>query len=331
MNAVLRPARAVRDDLRDKEIMLTSAQRLAGIGGWVWDLRTDRATWSDETYRLLGLGPEDCDSSMGGLLAWVHPEDRKNLLAQSRRVASGEPHFSYRFRVTGADGCARLLQGDGEVALILDTMALAQHAGVVSEGSSHTETGETEHASSGERAHLLVAGLSDGRQVALPLDAVDRLEEIAQDRVERIGSQEVVQYRGRVLPLVRLDHVYGAYGVEEATGGPLQVVLIGTSSPPPKSSQGEPAYLDTACLLMVFRPALRSSRSHLLTLASAYGAFALNAWQSGSMRCLPSIPNMHGHSCRITVNSRSISHVISKSPRRGCAPGVNRKMVSAQV
>jgi two-component system chemotaxis sensor kinase CheA len=119
------------------------------------------------------------------------------------------------------------IMGDGEVALILDTMALAQHAGVVSEGSSRTETGETEHASSGERAHLLVAGLSDGRQVALPLDAVDRLEEIAQNRVERIGSQEVVQYRGRVLPLVRLDHVYGAYGAEDATGGPLQVVVCG--------------------------------------------------------------------------------------------------------
>lgn len=118
------------------------------------------------------------------------------------------------------------IMGDDEVALILDTMALAQHAGVISEASGRQESADAEQTSSGERAHLLVAGLADGRQVALPLDAVDRLEEIEQHRVERIGSQEVVQYRGRVLPLVRLDQVYGAHG-EDAGDGPLQVVVCG--------------------------------------------------------------------------------------------------------
>ena len=54
-----------------------------------------------------------------------------------------------------------------------------------------------------ERAHLLVASLADGRHVALPLDAVDRLEEVSPDRVERIGAQEVVQYRGAILPIGR--------------------------------------------------------------------------------------------------------------------------------
>jgi two-component system chemotaxis sensor kinase CheA len=121
------------------------------------------------------------------------------------------------------------IMGDGEVALILDTMALAQHAGVISEGSGRQETSDTAETTSGERTHLLLAGLSDGRHVALPLDAVDRLEEIAHDRVERIGAQEVVQYRGRVLPLVRLDQVYGAYCTDGAddTSGPLQVVVCG--------------------------------------------------------------------------------------------------------
>jgi two-component system chemotaxis sensor kinase CheA len=119
------------------------------------------------------------------------------------------------------------IMGDGEVALILDTMALAQHAGVVSETSGRQEAAETVQSTSAERVHLLLAGLSDGRQVALPLDAVDRLEEIALDRVERIGGQEVVQYRGRVLPLVRLDSVYDAYGAESAESDLLQVVVCG--------------------------------------------------------------------------------------------------------
>jgi two-component system chemotaxis sensor kinase CheA len=51
--------------------------------------------------------------------------------------------------------------------------------------------------------------------------------------VERIGAQEVVQYRDRVLPLVRLDDVYGVRAADaagtagEAPGGPLQVVVCG--------------------------------------------------------------------------------------------------------
>jgi two-component system chemotaxis sensor kinase CheA len=117
------------------------------------------------------------------------------------------------------------IMGDGEVALILDTMALAQHAGVVNEQTHRQDDTEAESTMSGERVHLLLAGLSDGRQVALPLDAVDRLEEISHDRVERIGAQEVVQYRGRVLPLVRLDHVYGAPETDDVADGPLQVVV----------------------------------------------------------------------------------------------------------
>jgi two-component system, chemotaxis family, sensor kinase CheA len=130
------------------------------------------------------------------------------------------------------------IMGDGEVALILDTTALAQHAGVVSQGPVRAEPERAEQKPTGERAHLLLAALADGRHVALPLDAVDRLEEVARERVERIGAQEVVQYRGAVLPLVRLDDVYAATAGGNGNGdgdgdgsgtdaGPLEVVVCG--------------------------------------------------------------------------------------------------------
>jgi two-component system chemotaxis sensor kinase CheA len=128
------------------------------------------------------------------------------------------------------------IMGDGEVALILDTTALAQHAGVVSQGPTRAAPDAAEETATRDRAHLLLAALADGRHVALPLDAVDRLEEVAPERVERIGAQEVVQYRGQVLPLVRLDDVYAATagpdrGVHSdppgAAVGPLEVVVCG--------------------------------------------------------------------------------------------------------
>ncbi|MDQ1663763.1 MAG: two-component system, chemotaxis family, sensor kinase CheA, partial [Blastococcus sp.] len=51
-----------------------------------------------------------------------------------------------------------------------------------------------------------------GRRVAIPLDTVTRLEQVRTDSVEKVGNREVVQYRGAILPIVRLDRHLGAYG-----------------------------------------------------------------------------------------------------------------------
>ena len=60
-----------------------------------------------------------------------------------------------------------------------------------------------------DRRALLVLEVAGGRRAALPLAAVARLEEFGRDRVERSGSAEVVQYRGGLLPLVRLAPAIG--------------------------------------------------------------------------------------------------------------------------
>ena len=43
--------------LRQKDEELTKAQRLAGLGSWQWDARTDTVIWSEELYRLHGRDP----------------------------------------------------------------------------------------------------------------------------------------------------------------------------------------------------------------------------------------------------------------------------------
>jgi PAS domain S-box-containing protein len=43
--------------LREKEVELTEAQRLAGVGSWQWNVETDRVIWSEELCRLVGHDP----------------------------------------------------------------------------------------------------------------------------------------------------------------------------------------------------------------------------------------------------------------------------------
>ena len=47
------------------------------------------------------------------------------------------------------------------------------------------------------------------RRLAIPLSMLTRLEEVASDRIERVGQREVVQYRGQLLPLGRLASMLG--------------------------------------------------------------------------------------------------------------------------
>ncbi|MBO3143409.1 chemotaxis protein CheW [Dermatophilus congolensis] len=117
------------------------------------------------------------------------------------------------------------LMGDGRVALILDTMALANASGMVSEGSEFNSALEEARARDAkDSASLLVVRLSTGRRVALPLKVVERLEEFPISRIETVGQNQVVQYRGVILPLLRLADDYGSYDQVDADK-PLQVVV----------------------------------------------------------------------------------------------------------
>ena len=103
------------------------------------------------------------------------------------------------------------IMGDGRVALILDVPGLAQRARVMAEAHelSHELNHEDKHGEAGkgfddEHALLLAENGLEGR-VAIPLSMVARLEEFPKSVVEMAGSQEVMQYRGQIIPLVRLS------------------------------------------------------------------------------------------------------------------------------
>ncbi len=119
------------------------------------------------------------------------------------------------------------IMGDGRVALILDGLGVAQHANVVNEvrDRSLTEKPKTE-AAANHRQTLLLFDASKGSRMAIPLSMVARLEEFPRSKVERSGTQEVVQYRGQILPLIRVsDHVTSVSAATSDLQDPMQVVV----------------------------------------------------------------------------------------------------------
>jgi two-component system, chemotaxis family, sensor kinase CheA len=100
--------------------------------------------------------------------------------------------------------------GDGRVALILDVRALARRAQVVrdSDSADNRDARVASQPIADGPEPLLVVAIGE-RRLGVPLSMVTRLEEIAPERIERVGQREVVQYRGQLLPLGRLTTMLG--------------------------------------------------------------------------------------------------------------------------
>jgi chemotaxis protein histidine kinase CheA len=104
------------------------------------------------------------------------------------------------------------IMGDGRVALILDVLGLAQRAGVVGEVRDRAVTEKEGKAAHGvgdgnQRSAVLLFQYGESGRMAIDLALVARLEEFSRDSVELAGEQEVVQYRGQIMPLLRVSEV----------------------------------------------------------------------------------------------------------------------------
>jgi two-component system chemotaxis sensor kinase CheA len=103
------------------------------------------------------------------------------------------------------------IMGDGSVALILDVIGILRREGSVvrvPEESRKALTVSTE-AAAGERQALLIVCHGQERRGAIPLGLVTRLEELSPCAIEKSGLRQVIQYRGAIMPLIRLSHVLG--------------------------------------------------------------------------------------------------------------------------
>ncbi len=111
--------------------------------------------------------------------------------------------------------------GDGAVVMILDPNGIAAQTGEISvaEGSQQN-LDDNRSGGSEEKVAFLVFRADGESPKAVPLSLVARLEEVDRDKIEFSNGQNVVQYRGQLMPLVGMD------GVQELSGDGRQPVLV---------------------------------------------------------------------------------------------------------
>jgi two-component system chemotaxis sensor kinase CheA len=104
------------------------------------------------------------------------------------------------------------IMGDGKVVLILDAMGVAQKAHVVSQENRdpvRKDASDSEEAGSVDKQPLLIFSPGNETRMAVPLSMVARLEEFNLNLLESSDGQQVVQYRGSIMPLIFLSDIFG--------------------------------------------------------------------------------------------------------------------------
>jgi len=99
--------------LRDSRRQLAEAQRIARIGSWEWEPATNRVTWSQELYRIVGVDPGG-ELGVESAIGFVHPDDRALLQEAMARIVDDPAPFAFELRAVRPDGVVRTLLARGE-------------------------------------------------------------------------------------------------------------------------------------------------------------------------------------------------------------------------
>jgi len=103
--------RGVQTELDRQSAHLREAQRIANLGSWTRDLRTNKAVWSDQLYEIFGMQRgEDLSSSFDGFLERVHPEDRERSRQQIHDAIEAGSNFNAERRIVRPNGEIRHTQ-----------------------------------------------------------------------------------------------------------------------------------------------------------------------------------------------------------------------------
>jgi PAS domain S-box-containing protein len=103
-----------QEALRQKEVELAEAQRLAQVGNWLWNTKTEALTWSEELYRIHGLDPVLPLPSYTQYARLFTPESWGRLSAAIKEALQTGSIQNLELELVREDGNKRWLTARGE-------------------------------------------------------------------------------------------------------------------------------------------------------------------------------------------------------------------------
>lgn len=99
---------------QERYATLQTAQSIARIGSWSWQIGADEHHWTEEVYRLFGTDPQTTAPGYAAFLAHLHPADRERVEHAVRNTLDEGAPYEEEFRIVRADGHERVVLGIGQ-------------------------------------------------------------------------------------------------------------------------------------------------------------------------------------------------------------------------
>ncbi|MBP6654674.1 MAG: EAL domain-containing protein [Propionivibrio sp.] len=112
-----RSLNSLASQIRKTGRLLNKAQEMSGVGGWEYDVRQGRFSWSPKVGRILRVDDSALPETLDALIGRVHPEDHAALLDILARDFTQNANFHTEFRLCHCGGALLTLQVVGEVTL----------------------------------------------------------------------------------------------------------------------------------------------------------------------------------------------------------------------
>jgi PAS domain S-box-containing protein len=106
---------ALSRKLEKSNARLEEAQRVAHLGYWIWDLETNRVTFSNEACRIYGLEPQEDPIDLETIRELIHPEDREYVFANARRAVRDGVPIETEHRLIHPSGEVRIVYSPGNL------------------------------------------------------------------------------------------------------------------------------------------------------------------------------------------------------------------------
>jgi PAS domain S-box-containing protein len=122
-----------QEALQESEERLKMAQRIAHIGSWEYDVKLDRAIWSEELFRIFGMKPQKYGPNTTEYIAFIHPEDREKINEKMDQLlfhARPESKASFDYRAVRRDGSVRTIHSERVVREMSDDSKPARIVGI---------------------------------------------------------------------------------------------------------------------------------------------------------------------------------------------------------
>ena len=100
-------------ELRERERMLSEAQRIGRIGHWRLDSNLKIVEWSDQMYEIYGLDHATFNMSFDTVSAGIDPEFRERAVENRNRAIEEHQPYVFQYGFTMPSGEKKVIRGEG--------------------------------------------------------------------------------------------------------------------------------------------------------------------------------------------------------------------------